>query len=61
MNGKKLIQKTEKTVKIQIEIATCERKTTSEKANTVFSLYFKTRARKFHTAKPLAFSLHFPF
>ena len=41
------------------------KKTTSEKANfcsnTVFSLYFKFRAKKFHPAKPLAFSLHFLF
>ena len=51
-----------KTVKVS-EIAACEQKTTSEKANfcsnTVFSLYFKLRAKKFHAAKPLAFSLHF--
>ena len=49
----------------QSEIAACEQKTTSEKANfcshTVFSLYFKFRAKKFHAAKPLAFSLHFLF
>ena len=41
------------------------KKTTSEKANfrsnTVFSLCFKIRAKKFHAAKPLAFSLHFLF
>ena len=58
------IQKIEKTEKIK-EIATCEQKTTSEKANfcsnTVFSLYSKFRAKKFHAAKPLAFSLHFLF
>ena len=30
-------------------------------SNTVFSLYFKFRANKFHAAKPLAFSLHFLF
>ena len=46
----------------QSEIAACEQKTTSEKANfcsnTVFSLYFKFRAKTFHAAKPLAFSLH---
>ena len=45
------------------EIAVCEQKTTSEKANfcsnTVFSLYFKMRAKKFQLAKPLAFSLPF--
>ena len=59
------IQKIEKTVKNQREIAACEQKTTSEKANfcsnTVFSLYFKIRAQKFHAAKPLAFSLYFLF
>ena len=59
------IQKFEKT-KNQSEIAACEQKTTSEKANfcsknTVFSLYFKFRAKKYHAAKPLAFSLHFLF
>ena len=40
-------------------------KPTSEKANfcsnTVVSLYFKFRAKKFHAAKALAFSLHFLF
>ena len=56
MNGlenhleKKPIQKIEKT-KNQSEIAACEQKTTSEKAifrsNTVFSLYFKIRSKKF--------------
>ena len=59
------IQKIEKTLKNQSEIAACEQKTTSEKANfcsnTVFSLYFKFRAKKFHAAKPLAFSLHILF
>ena len=58
------IQKIETTVKIR-EIAACKQKTTSEKANfcsnTVFSLYFKIRAKKIHAAKPLAFSLHFLF
>ena len=57
-------KKIEKT-KNQSEIATCEQKTTIEKANfcsnTVFSLYFKFRAKKIHAAKPLAFSLHFLF
>ena len=47
------------------KIAACEQKTTSEIANfcsdTVFSLYFNFRAKKFHDAKPLAFSLHFLF
>ena len=54
-----------KNSKNQSEIAACEQKTTSEKANfrsnTVFSLYFKIGAKKIHAAKPLAFSLHFLF
>ena len=54
-----------KNSKNQSQIAACEQKTTSEKANfcsnTVFSLYFKIRAEKFHATKPLAFSLHFLF
>ena len=57
--------KNRKNSKNQSEIAACEQKITSEKANfcsnTVFSLYFKIRAKKFHSAKPLAFSLHFLF
>ena len=57
--------KNRKNSKNQSEIAACEQKTTSEKANfcskTVFSLYFKIRAKKIHAAKPLAFSLHFLF
>ena len=52
-------------IKNQSEIAACEQKTTNEKANfcsnTVFLLYLKFRAKKFHAAKPLAFSLHFLF
>ena len=60
------IQKIEKKPsKNQSGIAACEQKTTSEKANfcsnTIFSPYFKFRAKKFHAAKPLAFSLHFLF
>ena len=59
---KNLIQKNRKN---QSEIAACEQKTTSEKANicsnTVFSLYFKIRAKNFHAAKQLAFSVHFLF
>ena len=54
-----------KNSKNQSEIVACEQKTTSEKANfcsnTVFSLYFKIRAKKFHATKPLAFSPHFLF
>ena len=66
MNGlgkpfrKKSDPKNRKNSKSQSEIAACEQKTTSEKANfcsnTVFSLHLK-----FHAAKPLAFSLHFLF
>ena len=59
-----LSKKVKKTVK-KSEIAACEQKTTSEKANfcsnTVFSLHFKFRAKKFHAAKPLVFSLYFLF
>ena len=62
---KNQIQKIEKNIKNQSEIAACEQKTTSEKtnfcSNTVFSLYFKIRVKKFHAAKPLVFSLHFLF
>ena len=71
MNGlenpfrKKSDPKNRKNSKNQSEIAACEQKTSSEKtnfcSNTVFSLYFKIRAKKFHAAKPLAFSLHFLF
>ena len=71
MNGlekpfrKKSDPKNRKNCKNQSEIAACEQKTTTDKANfcsnTVFSLYFKIRAMKFHAAKPLAFSLHFLF
>ena len=71
MNGlgklfrKKSDPKNRKHCKNQSEIAACEQKTTSEKANfcsnTVFSLYFKIRVKTIHAAKPLAFSLHFLF
>ena len=57
--------KNRKNNKNQSEIAACEQKTTTEKpnfcSNTIFSLYFKIRAKKIHAAKPLAFSLHFLF
>ena len=69
MNGlgkpfrKNPIQKNENS-KNQSEIALCEQKTTTQKAkfcsNTVFSLYFKIRA-KFYAANPLAFLLHVLF
>ena len=58
---KKSDSKNRKNSKNQSEIAAYEQKTTSEKpnfcSNTVFSLYFKIRAEKFHAAKPLAYSL----
>ena len=60
-----LIQKIEKNSKNQSEITACEQKTTTEKpnfrSNTVFSLYFKIRAKKIHAAKPLDFLLPFLF
>ena len=59
------IQKIEKNSKDESQIAACEQKTTTEKANfcsnTSFALYFKIRAKKIHAAKPLVFSLHFLF
>ena len=62
---KKSDPKNRKNSKNQSESAACEQKTTTEKpnfcSNTVFSLYFKIKAKKFHAAKPLAFSLHFLF
>ena len=62
---KKSDPKNRKNSKNQSEIAACEQKTTTEKpnfcSNTVFSLYFKIRAKKIHAAKPLAYSLHFLF
>ena len=71
MNGlvkpfrKKSDPKKRKNSKNQSQIAACEQKTNSEKANffsnTVFSLYFKFGAKTIHAAKPLAFSLHFLF
>ena len=71
MNGlekpfrKKSDPKNRKKSKNQSEIAACEQKITTDKANfcsnTVFSLFFKIRVKKLHAAKPLAFSLHFLF
>ena len=62
---KKSDPKNRKNRKNQSEIAACEQKITTEKpnfcSNTVFSLYFKIRAKKNHATKPLAFSLHFLF
>ena len=63
INKKIWSKKFKKKSKNQSEIAACEHKTTSEKANfcsnTDFSLYFRIRAMKFHAAEPLALSLHF--
>ena len=68
MNGlekpfrKNPIQKIEKTVKIKVKLPHVNKKPLANFcSNTVFSLYFKFRAKKFHAAKPLAFSLHFLF
>ena len=71
MNGfgkifrKKSAPKNRKTVEIKVKLPHVNKKTTGEKANfcsnIVFSLSFKIRAKKFHAAKPLAFSLHFLF
>ena len=62
---KKSDPKNRKDSRDQSEIAACEQKNTTEKpnfcSNTVFSLYFKIRAKKIHVAKPLAFSLQFLF
>ena len=62
---KKSYPKNRKNRKNQSEIAACGQKITTEKpnfcSNTVFSLYFKIRAKKIHAAKPLGFSLHFLF
>ena len=55
--------KNKKNSKLQSEIPACRPKTTSEWANfcsnTVFYLYFKIRAKKFHGIKPLAFLPYF--
>ena len=62
---KKTDPKNRKNSKNQSEIAACQQKTTTEKpnfcSNTIFSFYFKNRAKKIQTAKPIAFSLHFLF
>ena len=59
------IQKIEKTEKTKVKLPHVNKKTASEQANfcsnSVFSLYFKLRAKNFHAAKSLAFSLHFLF
>ena len=62
---KKFCPKNRKNSKNQSEIAACEQKSTSEKANfcsnTVSSLYFKFREEKIHAAKPTVFLLQFLF
>ena len=62
--GKQFLKKIDKKTENQCQNASCEQKTTSEKANfcanTVFSL-FKVRAKNFHGTKPLFFLLHFLF
>ena len=59
-NPNKKIEKTEN----QSEIAACEQKTTTEKpnfcSNTVFSLYFKIRAKKKSRRKTTRFFAPFP-
>ena len=58
------IQKIEKTVKIKVKLPHVNKKPLARKrifVQTPFSHYFKFRAKKFHAAKPLAFSLHFLF
>ena len=54
-----------KTVKIRVKLPHVNKKPLPRNpnfcSNTVFSLYFKIRAKKIHAAKPLAFSLHFLF
>ena len=58
------IQKIEKTVKIRVKLPHVNKKQLPRNrifVQTVFSLYFKIRAKKIHAAKPLAFSLHFLF
>ena len=57
---KKSDPKNRKNSKNQSEIAACE-PLANFSSNTVFSLYFKIRAKKIHAAKQLAFSLHFLF
>ena len=60
---KKIRQKIEKTVNINVKMPHVNKKTTGEKSkfcsNTNFSLYFKIGAKN-HAAKPIAFSLPFP-
>ena len=51
-----------KTIKIKVKLPHVNKEPLANFfSNTVFSLYFKIRAKKFYAAKPLAFSLHFLF
>ena len=66
MNGlrTRFRKKSDPKVRHESEIAECEQKPLARKhffSNTVFSLFFKIRAKKFHAVRPLAFSLHFLF
>ena len=62
---KKYYPKIEKTVKIKVKLPNVNKKTTSEKANfcsnSVFSHYFKIRAKNFRPQNHSLFSLHFLF
>ena len=55
------IQKIENTEKIKVKLPHVNKKPLARKRIFVHSLYFKFRAKKFHAAKPIAFSLHFMF
>ena len=59
------IQKNEKNSKNRSQIAACEQKTTSEKANFCSNTFshstLKLERKKIHAAIPLAFSLHLLF
>ena len=58
------IQKTEKTVKIKVKLPHVNKKPLARRrifVQTPFSLYFTFGTKKFHAAKPLAFSLHSVF
>ena len=62
---KNLLQKIEKkTVKIKVKLPHVKKKSLARKrifVHTPFSHSTLKLAKKFHTAKPLAFSLHFPY
>ena len=62
---RKCDSKNRKNSKIKVKLPHVNKKTTSEKANfcsnTVFSIYFKNRVKKFQAAKSLASSLYLLF